>query len=47
MLFSQYMYAGLGFTHRLCSFFKVKKDVFFPIAAFLDIAHAIPHVGLH
>ena len=41
------VYAGLGFTHLGCSFFKVKKDVFFPMAASLEIAHAIPHVELH
>ena len=40
------MYAALGFTHVHCSFFKVKEDVFFTIAALLKIAHAIPHVGL-
>ena len=41
------MYAGLGVTHLHCNFSKVKKDVFFPIAVLLEIAHAIPHVGLN
>ena len=28
MVILTYVYAGLGFTHVHCSFFKVKKDVF-------------------
>ena len=33
------MCAGLGFTHLPCSLLKVKRDIFFPIAAFLEIVH--------
>ena len=38
------MCAGLGFTHLHSSFSKVKKDIFFPIAAFLEIAHTWDYI---
>ena len=38
------MCAGLGFNHLHFSIFKVKKDIFFPIAAFLEIAHTWDYI---